>query len=556
MITVYDIKKTVEEPVIGFDPAKLKVEEELNESMALSFTITRTEENRACFELIELENFIHLDADGQDYRIKDLGRFSRRAHPVKDVFATHVFFDIISNKLDKSTAINGSATFQVAMDYALQGSGWTWEVVDGMQLYALTYENFQGNSLDLFQRLQTRHKFEWWPDSQTKTVYLAKRIGEDTDTQIRYNYNMINISDNSKTEGLANIRKGYGKKKDTDEENEPAVLTDEDYDLVTVWRNQESINRYGERWGDDFENETFTIEENLLDAIAEDSKPFPVISLTAKYADLIQYGQRIEPDAVRVGNGLFIIHEPLDIDTQARILKRTWWPEANNKTPELTFGSLRPSVVKQNQATRQSTMDASKRLQNTESAIRQATKNVQTALERITQGEGDIAELSNLIVQLQEVLDTLSNEFPDLSTHVDALQDQLDALISEHSDLKAGVLAIQDQVAGTGWVNVPLSSGVTAAGATPQTVKRFDVCYISGRVTGISTTNALIGTLPANFRPSQEQTYTTVIDATKQALIRSQTNGEIRLIQVFAFGGGTVSLAPGDVVRLDAHWRT
>lgn len=556
MITVYDINKTVEEPVIGFDPSKLKVEEELNESLALSFTITMTEANKDCFGLIELENFIHLDADGQDYRIKDLGRFSRRSHPVKDVFATHVFFDIISNKLDKSTAINGSATFQVAMDYALQGSGWTWEVVDGMQLYALTYENFQGNSLDLFRRLQTRHKFEWWPDSQTKTVYLARRLGEDTDTQIRYNYNMINISDNSDTEGLANVRKGYGKKKDTDDENEPAILTDDDYELVTVWRNEESINRYGERWGDDFENETFTIEENLLDAIAEESKPFPVISLTAKYADLIQYGQRIEPDTVRVGNGLFIIHEPLNIDTQARILRRVWWPESKTKTPELTFGSLRPSVVKQNQATRQSTMDASKRLNNTESAVRQATQSVQIALERISQGEGDIAELSNLIIQLQDVLNDLRNEFPDLSTHVTLIQEQLNDAIEEQNDLKAAVLAIQTQASGTGWTDIPLNSEINAAGPAPQINKRFDVCHISGRVTGISTLNALIGTLPANFRPSQEQTYTTVIDATKQALIRVQTNGEIRLMQVFAFGGGTASPATGDAVRIDAQWRT
>lgn len=449
MLSVIDIKRTTQEPVIGFDESKLSVDEELNENYSLSFEITLNN-NDDCFELLQMENFLQLDENGQEYRIKSVNRVPRRKQVTKSVSANHVFFDIIAVKQDKSTAINGSRTFEVIMNYALKGTCWTWQVAEGSTFYALTYENFQGNALDLFNKLQERHSFEWYPDSSTKTVYLSKRIGVDTDEQIRYKHNMINIKDDSNTNGITNIRKGYGKKKEFASGQEPAVYKDSDYVTVVIWKDEASIAAYGERWGDDFENETFTQASSLLEAIAADekSKPWPEVSLTLSYASLREYGQDVPIEATALGNRLFVIHEPLNLDVQARVLKRKWFPLSKTKKPDLTIGSLKPSAIRQNTKARRAVISTERRLLNNENAVRIASANVQKALNDLAASQGDLNELSSLIVQLQAAIEDLETSVPpDVQYQLDALRTLVSNLSTQVSDLDALVFAHEQLLA-------------------------------------------------------------------------------------------------------------
>lgn len=443
MLSVINIDRTTEEPVIGYDPAKVAVEEELNESYALSFEIAQNE-NVDCFELLQMENFLHLDENGQEYRIKTVNRASRRNRIVKSITANHVFFDIIAVKQDKATALNGSKTFEVAMNYALSGTGWQWSLLEGSTFNALEMENYQGNALDLFNKLQERHSFEWFPDSSTKTVYIAKQIGVDTDAQIRYKYNMTTIKDNSNTNGLVNRRKGYGKKKEFAAGQEPSVFQDSDYLLVVTWQDQASIDKYGVRWGDDFENETYTQAASMLAAIAADdkSKPFPEISLSMSYASLKEYGEDISLENTHLGNGIFVIHEPLDIDVQARILKRKYYPLSSVKMPELTIGSLKPSIVKQSAKARRAVLGTERRLINNEAAVRAASANVTKALAELATSQGDLNELSILIVQLQDAINDLETSVPpDVQYQLDALNALIAALALRMDDAEALLFA-------------------------------------------------------------------------------------------------------------------
>lgn len=443
MLSVINIERTNEEPVIGYDPAKVAVEEELNESYALSFEIAQNE-NDECFELLQMENFLHLDENGQEYRIKTVNRASRRNRVVKTITANHVFFDIIGVKQDKSTALNGSKTFAVAMNYALNDTGWTWELTGGSTFGALEMENFQGNALDLFNKLQERHSFEWFPDSSSKKVYISKRIGVDTDAQIRYKYNLTTIKDNSNTNGLANKRKGYGKKKEFASGTEPVVFKDSDYLVVVTWTDQASINKYGTRWGDDFENETFTQAASLLAAIAADdkSKPFPEISLSMSYASLKEYGEDISLENTQLGNGVYVIHEPLDVDVQARILKRKYYPLSDVKMPELMIGSLKPSIVKQGAKARRAVAGAERRLINNEAAVRAASANVTKALADLVTSQGDLNELSILIVQLQDAINDLETSVPpDVQYQLDAMNALIAALTERMDDTEALLFA-------------------------------------------------------------------------------------------------------------------
>lgn len=420
-------------PVTGIAPDSVTIDEEIGEQYSLSCEVILSQMNEAAAPLLQMENYIRVSSNGQLYRIKGVTGRSRRRTAIKTVTADHVFFDIIGVKQDKSTAINESATFQRVMNYALNGTGWTWQLAPGVTFNALTFENFRGNALDLFKRLQDRYEFEWYPDSRTMTVYIYKQLGTETEAQFRYNHNIISVTDKTTTTDIVNVRKGYGKKRTfTEDDPEPPVLKDSDYLCVAVWRNEESIAVYGERWGDDYENENYTIVENLRNYLESISNPFPILSLTLSYAVLAEYGENISDETIDLGNSVYVIHEPQGIDVKARILKRKLYPESRRKSTEITLASVKVTSVTQNTRTRQEI-----------AALRAETTRELSRIGSINQGQ---TELATNFEQLARQVQTLFSNLGTVSQNVINLSTQVDGLSTSLNDTNASVESIGRRV--------------------------------------------------------------------------------------------------------------
>ena len=91
----------------------------------------------------------------------------------------------------------------------------------------------------------------------------------------------------------------------------------------------------------------------------------------------------------------------------------------------------------------------------------------------------------------------------------------------------------------TGWLALPLASGITAQSAsdayTPQYRKIGNVVYIEGCVKGATANNTVLATLPEGFRPVHIMRYMTGRSGGANAVLGLSTNGELVVVN-FADG--------------------
>ena len=102
---------------------------------------------------------------------------------------------------------------------------------------------------------------------------------------------------------------------------------------------------------------------------------------------------------------------------------------------------------------------------------------------------------------------------------------------------------INELTADTGWLPLPLASGISAQSAssayTPQYRKIGNIVYIEGCVKGATANNTVLATLPVGFRPVHTMRYMTGRSGEANAVMGLSTNGELVVIN-FA-GGAAIS---------------
>lgn len=90
--------------------------------------------------------------------------------------------------------------------------------------------------------------------------------------------------------------------------------------------------------------------------------------------------------------------------------------------------------------------------------------------------------------------------------------------MSTNSDIYEDVLQLQEQMAevqeqltDTGWIDLPLSNGITAYSEEqrPRYRRIGKEVFLSGVVKGVTANNTPVGTLPEGFRPSKKIIYCT-----------------------------------------------
>lgn len=87
--------------------------------------------------------------------------------------------------------------------------------------------------------------------------------------------------------------------------------------------------------------------------------------------------------------------------------------------------------------------------------------------------------------------------------------ERLDALEATVTNLTNELVQLEDLLGDTGWITLPLASGITAYNEanTPQYRKVGKLVFIRGTVKGITARNTVIGTLPQGFRPTKANPY-------------------------------------------------
>jgi phage minor structural protein len=267
----------------------------------LAFLLLPTDQNKHSFNMVQEESI--LDFDGDTYRIKQVSEKNRGQTFIKEVVAIHTFFDLIDKHQYETHT--GSMTFQAALQFVLSDTSYTWDIVDSF--LARDFENFgDDNRLALFQDLMKSYQAEFTLNGTHLT--FKQKIGNATDFQFRYGYNIKTINRNVNTNNLSTYIKGYGKQND-----DGTYVVESEYTSPN-----EAI--FGIRHAKPVRDERYTTIEGLNERLKAEIIDTPDVSVTIDFADMRRAGFPF--DVPNEGDDTFLIYEPMNnLDLEARIME-------------------------------------------------------------------------------------------------------------------------------------------------------------------------------------------------------------------------------------------
>lgn len=305
------------------DYKSLQRKRRVNGEYSLSFLLFKTDRNEHSYPLTAEESLI--EYDGQQYRIKKMSEKTIGKTPVKQIQADHTFFDLVDEY--QYETISGAKQLSVCISHVLHGTDYTFEVVDSFA--SVTFENFgNDNSLALIQNALNRFGAEI--EINKKHLRFYRQIGRKTDIQFRYKHNIKTIESNVDSSNLSTYIKGFGK------QNEDGSY------VVTAEYTSPLASYYGIRHAKPVYDERYTTQVGLDERLRNDLQDMPEVSITLQAVELEKAG--INTEQIELGDDVFTIYEPLNIDINARIMEIIEFPEEPTSN-QFTIANIRGSVV-------------------------------------------------------------------------------------------------------------------------------------------------------------------------------------------------------------------
>ena len=111
--------------------------------------------------------------------------------------------------------------------------------------------------------------------------------------------------------------------------------------------------------------------------------------------------------------------------------------------------------------------------------------------------------------------------------------DDVEELKAKVATLETTVEALAVNHVDTGWIDLPLATGITAHSTVnfPCRYRKIgNKVRVEGAVVGITALNTVVATLPEGFRPSKSFYNVTASNAGKTDTFNVRNNGEIKLM--------------------------
>jgi phage minor structural protein len=348
------------------DITECEVYEEVNGDFSIFFTSFLTEKNEHSFPLIQEESIVELD--GNEFRIKKLDE----KRNIKVIEAQHVYFDLIDEQI--YTYIGGTKTIDEVFQFILSGTNWTFENVDVTHSELLA--NFgEDNALTLIRKACEVFKCEIKiePNNHLK---ICREIGEITDAQFRYKTNIKTLRKSTDSSNLSTVIKGYGSN-----------------GLEVEYRSP-NVDIYGEKHAEAIRDDRYTIAESLLERLKKELKDYPDVS--------IEVETLILGFDVNLGDKVWMIYEPINLDFQTRIISRKYYP-FSQKSPSVTFSN---KVIKIEDNLVQAKVEMKENQKETRSKFDQTNEKITLEVERIDESISTIEQTADSISLSVQTLDT------------------------------------------------------------------------------------------------------------------------------------------------------
>jgi hypothetical protein len=367
--------------------------QELNGAFTLSFTSYRHIDNPG-HDLIMQEGFV--EYDGYTFRIKQL----RKQINTIQVSCLSTFYDI--GDVYRYDIYGGTHTLNEFLMYVLANTGWTWTVTGtiDIELSKLILNFGQNNVIQLMDTLKSTFVFEVNIDRNNQIV-ISDTLGPDNEFQYRYGHNIIALTESIDTTKLKTYIEGFGA----------------NGIHVTYTSPYASNPGIGIRHADPIYDDSYTDSNTLLEYIKTQLYDHPDSIFELDDAILIDK---------ELGERVWVIHERMGIEYQARVLSRRI--KIPNSLSSVVLGTYLPqstSIINELVSQR---VDIDKNNAISRSRIDQT--NAKIVLE-VTRLDGVDATLqSSITVTADEIRSEVSSEV----TRLDGRVDSSNSVISQQAD--------------------------------------------------------------------------------------------------------------------------
>lgn len=359
---------------------------EMNEEVGGTFTVSFTsffDENNPGYALLDEESIVNVD--GYEFRIKQLESSIDR----KFITAVSTFYDLVG--IRKETTYGGTRTFDDFASFIMSDTGWTFTSSVSGSAFVPNFGD--DNVIKLTQWACVAFECEF-KIMQNKHVHFSKEIGPDNDAQYRYGHNVKALSKSVDTTNLRTSIKGYGAG-----------------GLVVTYTspNESKFPDAGE--AEPVRDDRFTIPESLVARVKSELVDYPETSIELDSVELADK---------ELGERVWLIYEPLDIEFQTRILsKKTIMREGELVTASVVIGNTIPRDLSDVLTSQKVEIDENAK--QTKSKFEQTNNRITMEVERI---DDSIATLEitaeNIRLSVTNLANDTSAEFLVMSDRIES----------------------------------------------------------------------------------------------------------------------------------------
>ena len=386
------------------DSSNIEIYEEVNGGFSISFTSFFTEKNTHAYDLLNEESIVEFN--GHEFRVKKL---SETLFQKTITEAPHIFFDLIDDRI--YTINGGTKTVDEFFAFTLNGTGWTFENVDVTR--SMFIPNFGNDNIialirTICEAFSCEIKIE-----PNKTLKVYQQIGEDNDVQFRYRKNVKKLKRDVDTTKLATVIKGFGA------------------DGLEVTYTSPNVSIFGEIHAEPVTDERFTIAESLIEKVKQTIIDYPEVSIEV---------EQFEIEGVNLGDFIWLIYEPLQIEFQTRVMALKIKPD-NLSQNVITLGNIRHQITDLLTETR---VEIDKNKKQIQSRIEQTNERITLEVEAVNESiasiqlENDQIELR--VEDMETSVSTITQRADSIELSVQTLDNRVDSAESSLS-VQAGQIS-------------------------------------------------------------------------------------------------------------------
>ncbi|MEK5265549.1 phage tail protein [Bacillus altitudinis] len=339
---------------------------------SFTFSLVRTQENAAEFELLVVDNILYLDEkkyNHQKYYITNVSLHQENGMLTKTVTAAHIFTVLLINNRIENT-VSKKLSIKEALDIALKGTDFKYVIhaKDG-EISSAEQENFgEKNSTELMDEIIEDYDIEL--DVDNYKIHVYKKMGQEIDFVLDSRYNMPGITITTDSQNCTTRAWGYGAQKETDSvskskddskttEDEKEVRKDEEKEpeyvfepVLYIHPDEDKFLIEGKpRWAEPIKDERYKKSSSIISALKKHVNPYPEMTVEVEFQKIYEPKLlEIEQD-FWLGDTIHVIADTADgitFEDDLRVVSIQHNPLNPYSSPTITFANFRKDIQRIN----------------------------------------------------------------------------------------------------------------------------------------------------------------------------------------------------------------